>query len=1182
MEARERTTCWSCRRDTPESDLCGHCNKPLAYPEEVRQQNLAAALAAAAAGYPVCPGRHGKGGKAPVTPRGGDPDDLNHLEDGAEPVSWRDIIPDWLFDDALNSNGTLKGGFLKSSVRPDWVDRIWGSGWDASAREPLPPSVAMVVPRGAVAVDVDVDKETGRTRFPPDLLKVLQEAATCIVQTPSGGQHIWFKAPADRHGMSVRGSMYLDELGKPDKAGREQRVRVADWLSGRKGYAFAPGSIRVPDGAYTLTKGTLVPPSELAPIPAGALARLKEMYDRPIRPKAERKSRAKQKVDWRTCVTRLAPDGNAAVDEAAAVAAAEAAVEKLAALPHGGGERHNAALSRTASLAGRGVFWHAKARRTFISMLIAHWPDRQDEIEELVASSQERFGADAKAAGRRIGTARAIGGGRYRSRYRDYLTAGMDILNAAGISPDGLERTADGKGFVMGVPHRRFRALMTAALEDEHDKLLLVRQEKWIKKEDEIFVLRPSNGIWRSGGARDTFTRNHLRLTGDRWEDYFNAEAQKIVDNTDWDNASAKEEKSAKEQIDALMAKAAGWTKVPELPPEGVLASASSDWEIAVLHGSPNLPERVSPLALDADGRYLGVVDGSVDLLTGKHLPPEKTREKLLTASSPHAYKPFAEHPKDAQEDVLRLFAHMSPALARWWRLSLGYAMRGSVGSRAFYAIVGQQGSGKSSLFAALMNALGGELAQEAPANALQERKGGPGDATPDQFAFVNPSRFALIDECEPGQARGLSQSTIKRLVGSQTYKVRHLYLEFEDRAPTANIILAANPASVPRFGLSDQGIRSKYREIPYPAVPEAAKAAADIGGKSFFNRMREDPTRGSAMLAWLIEASVECGDRPYPPEPEGEVADAIDERTRAEGGELAAWAEDHLVRGGAGDRLTLSAAWESYCAFNGVADGADLREDEKVGGHSRRFFAQNLQEFIPDLPKPDRLQVNGRRERGWSGWKLGQGAPTGGGGGRIFDRNRHAEGVSDLLPRAGAEMHGEVGQGAPTGGGGGNPINHNRLAPNPPHEPGGGGGALPDLPDSKPNYRGRARQQIQHADGRRGVSDLLPRAPAEVTDRVGQVGQRPPGDPWTCPDCRTLNPPSAAWCSGCYHDPPDSQNRLPPDDWNRRKRVPASDTPFADWDKDLDPDYTPDVSQEPDWNRRNRVPPPDGSKEKS
>ena len=128
---------------------------------------------------------------------------------------------------------------------------------------------------------------------------------------------------------------------------------------------------------------------------------------------------------------------------------------------------------------------------------------------------------------------------------------------------------------------------------------------------------------------------------------------------------------------------------------------------------------------LDRNGRYLGCLNGVVDLMTGEIVPAADARRHLITKSTPHPYLPnAAKHP-----DAEKLTAHIDES-DYLWRF-MGRALWG-VPSAQFLVIVGKTNWGKSTFTEAVKAALGPQYTQAITEDAFRaQRKDGKGGRHP-------------------------------------------------------------------------------------------------------------------------------------------------------------------------------------------------------------------------------------------------------------------------------------------------------------------------------------------------------------------------------------------------------------------------------------------------------------------
>ena len=118
----------------------------------------------------------------------------------------------------------------------------------------------------------------------------------------------------------------------------------------------------------------------------------------------------------------------------------------------------------------------------------------------------------------------------------------------------------------------------------------------------------------------------------------------------------------------------------------------------------------------------IGTTSGVVDLRTGRLLPPEEGRQKLVTLSTGTRYAPGAYRADTAAGRAVRkLLAHLPAVDRKWLEEFLGFAMSGR--PPGFGWLVGPAGSGKTTALEAVQSALGC-YAFALPESVLEKRSG--------------------------------------------------------------------------------------------------------------------------------------------------------------------------------------------------------------------------------------------------------------------------------------------------------------------------------------------------------------------------------------------------------------------------------------------------------------------------
>ena len=351
---------------------------------------------------------------------------------------------------------------------------------------------------------------------------------------------------------------------------------------------------------------------------------------------------------------------------------------------------------------------------------------------------------------------------------------------------------------------------------------------------------------------------------------------------------------------------------------------------------------------LDADTRYLGCANGVVDLRTGKLLLPTDAREHCITFSTGVSYEPEAEHP-----DVDLLLAHLDDEERRWWLQALGYALLGQP-DRRFYLVVGPPAGGKTTLFTAVIAALG-EYAGAAESHALtQARSPASAGLSPELEVFMSPRRVAILDDI-PRQRIDTVQ--LKRLSGQSPMQWRRLHEQLQDGRPSATLFIACNTGQTPRLGCDDPALADRLRELPYPEVPQAQRVPALI-------RRIHDPDFLMALLARLVRECAQLESKDEPPDDCPAVSKATLARIDHDIGDIGVFMK--RIRPELGSVMTSAQLWAAWCTMQGVSAQA-----EHAGGLKRGQFTRAVRRLRPDLPATTSLTVDGASCRGWRDWTL-------------------------------------------------------------------------------------------------------------------------------------------------------------------------------------------------------------------
>ena len=177
---------------------------------------------------------------------------------------------------------------------------------------------------------------------------------------------------------------------------------------------------------------------------------------------------------------------------------------------------------------------------------------------------------------------------------------------------------------------------------------------------------------------------------------------------------------------------------------------------------------------IDADLSCIGTLSGVLELATGRILPPDEARQKLVLASTDVEYDPEARHPR-----VDEILPPIGPEMVHnpmyWYRAAiLGYAMVHEP-AREFMWEICAAGSGKSTFVNAIQQGLGKSYAPDLRPEALRpDPRRTASSHNGDLRHLGKPARFAFVNEFE-GQ---IDAGIVKAASGGDDVTLRRIYIE--------------------------------------------------------------------------------------------------------------------------------------------------------------------------------------------------------------------------------------------------------------------------------------------------------------------------------------------------------------------------------------------------------------------
>jgi P4 family phage/plasmid primase-like protien len=311
-----------------------------------------------------------------------------------------------------------------------------------------------------------------------------------------------------------------------------------------------------------------------------------------------------------------------------------------------------------------------------------------------------------------------------------------------------------------------------------------------------------------------------------------------------------------------------------------------------------------SPDELDADPWLLNVLNGTINLRTGKLR--EHRREDLITKIAPVEYDPDATtQPWEAfLERVLP-----SEELRAFVQRAVGYSATGDTSEQCMFIHHGPGANGKSTFQEALSAAMG-EYAMRTPTETLLVKRSG---GVPNDVARLKGARFVTASETEEG--RRLAESLVKDLTGQDTISARFMRAEWFDFKPTHALHLSTNHK--PEIRGTDIAIWRRIRLIPWAVTIPPAEQDRKLAEK-----LREELP---GILTWIVRGC-SAWQREGLEAPE-EVRQAT-KAYRAEMDVLAGFLADCCLRSKDKEAFAgeLWGAWKRWCEEAGEQAGSQKR----------------------------------------------------------------------------------------------------------------------------------------------------------------------------------------------------------------------------------------------------------------
>ena len=220
----------------------------------------------------------------------------------------------------------------------------------------------------------------------------------------------------------------------------------------------------------------------------------------------------------------------------------------------------------------------------------------------------------------------------------------------------------------------------------------------------------------------------------------------------------------------------------------------------------------VNPLRFDADINLLGVGNGVVNLETGELVEPSPYM--YLTKFTPVEYHREAECPT-FHKHLDRLFLGKDvEAGERWLQLAIGAAL--THGDQFYVHLVGDEGSGKGTLYRALQIALGNPDSAKSNVVILQAENLDGRTQHPTWLMDLKGARLVMVEEI--GQ---VSPALMNLLTGGDALTARRMRQDPVTFRPTHTLLCSSNERLQLKGRQGAKGLKRRYKALDTgPTVP--------------------------------------------------------------------------------------------------------------------------------------------------------------------------------------------------------------------------------------------------------------------------------------------------------------------------------------------------------------------------
>ena len=388
------------------------------------------------------------------------------------------------------------------------------------------------------------------------------------------------------------------------------------------------------------------------------------------------------------------------------------------------------------------------------------------------------------------------------------------------------------------------------------------------------------------------------------------------------------------------------------------------EWAFPTVMEMPDLRSMVSECHkddLDRHGRYIGVLNGILDLKEGRLLSPKEIRDDRIfvtqTIDTTYEEDALEKYPKE-KAHLDKLFKYVEDP--DYFKQMLATHLYGHSLKRVYF-VIGPPDGGKSAILN-LYSSVFSPYVVRLNEDVFRDKEQASAGLSPEMANLMKPSRLGFVDDLK---VRRVDPKALKQLTDSEV-NFRSLHKDPQTGKVRATIFLAFNDASPPKMDMEDPGLQSRVRCIFCRVVPDEEKEGiyAELGD---IKECRKVVLRDTVEYTKQVELN-EIGS-PKRAVPDTEIIiNRTQEFFKIQGSPLADLCNRMTFTKKPEDVILSKQLWIKWCEIN------DEPITQKwVENYSKHTLTNAVNSMLEarGMPLGSSKVISSSNSRGWRGWTI-------------------------------------------------------------------------------------------------------------------------------------------------------------------------------------------------------------------